>query len=185
MSKRRRSVSVKLVKPQPPEQLYISWSLVLGHGFTSRLIAWFGGGGYSHIDVITPTGDYRGAHADVIDEIPAGFQNRPAHYQSWKRQTIYTLAVTPAQYRLYWAFSDGQLGKPYDTRGLVKTFVFGRADDWRADDSWWCSEEVAANCEYAGIIRPLPLDVTHVEPGDCAFFLTGAGATWADVTNDD
>lgn len=160
------------------QPLTIKFSLVRGRGWTSQLISWFGGGGYSHIDTITPQGMYRGARSDSIGGQPPGFWDRPAHYEKWARQTIFTLPVTPTQFDAYWRFSDAQLGKPYDSRGLVESFIFGR--DWRQDDSWFCSEIVAAALENAGILQRLPVGVTKVNPGDCAFILTSLGATWKD-----
>ena len=151
----------------------ITWQLVRGREFSSRLIGWFGAGFYSHIDVITPAGDLRGARSDVIQGIPAGYEDRPQNYEQWAAATRYTLSVPDWKYHLYWEFSDAQLHKPYDSRGLIKAFVFGRR--WRDDDSWWCSEEVAANGEYARLWN-IPPEVKSVEPGDCAFLFVAAGA---------
>jgi hypothetical protein len=161
----------------------ISWSLVLGMAWASRFIAYWGSGGFSHIDVITPAGMYRGSRSDVIKGVPPGYEDRPAHYETWARQTIYTLPVTAEQYRLYWEFSERQLHKPYASRGLMRSFGLNQhgKTDWRSQQAWWCSQEVMANCEYAGIGAPLARYVNSVEPGDCAMFFSGAGAshkTW-------
>jgi hypothetical protein len=69
---------------------------------------------------------------------------------------------------------DQQVGKPYDKRGLIDTFVIGR--EWRDDGSWWCSELVAAALEKAAFIPTLPLQIKAVSPGDVAFILAGLGA---------
>ena len=152
----------------------ITWQLVRGAGLASRLIGWFGSGTYSHIDVITPQGALRGARSDVLRGVPPGYRDRPQGYETWVRQTRYNLDVTDDQYARYWDFSDRQLGKPYDSRGLVETFLIGR--EWRDDDAWWCSEEVAANMEYAWIMQALPPEVLAVEPKDCADYFVALGA---------
>lgn len=156
----------------------IAFQLVRGLSWTSRAIGYFGAGYYSHIDAVTPQGYLRGARADVITPrggrpIPAGFQDRPQHYERWARATRYTITVSEKQYRRYWDFSDAQLGKPYDKHGLFDTFILGR--DWRDDGQWWCSEEVARNLEVALIID-LPAELHSVNPGDCAFIFAGLKA---------
>ncbi len=158
----------------------LTWQLVKGKGFSSWGIGYWGAGWYSHIDVLTPLGKLRGARSDVIKGIKAGYEDRPFDYETWRTQTQYTIMVTDAQWTAYWAFSDAQLGKPYDSRGLVETFVLGR--NWRDDNAWWCSEEVAVNMEKAGIIPELPSYITSVEPGDCAFMFMGLGAKVKDIT---
>jgi hypothetical protein len=156
----------------------LTFSLVRGTAWTSRLIGYFGAGYYSHIDVLTTAGMLRGARSDWHAGVPPGYQDRPWGYEDWIKQTLYTIDVAPAQWDEYWKFSDAQLGKPYDKRGLVRTFVFGR--EWRDEDSWWCSEEVAANLEAAGVVS-IPPEVKAVEPGDCAFLFAGLGALRKEV----
>lgn len=154
------------------------WRIQQGKGLVSAGIGWFGGGGYSHIDVFTPAGFLRGSRSDIHLGIPAGYQDRPENYDDGNilRYTIFTLDVTPAQEAMYWEFSNRQLGKPYDKRGILG-FTFGRRD-WREPDSWYCSEEVQANCEYATIFRPLPPELWRVDPGDNAFEFIQAGASF-------
>ncbi len=157
----------------------LTWQLVRGKGPSSWLIGFQGSGYYSHIDVLTPAGMLRGARSDWIGNVPPGYDDRPYGYEQWRTQTQYTVTVTDAQWAAYWAFSDAQLGKPYDKRGLVESFVLGR--NWRDDDAWWCSEEVAVNMEKALIIPPLPSYIINVEPGDCAFLFMGLAAKVNDI----
>jgi hypothetical protein len=153
------------------------WRLQQGRGLASRAIGWFGGGGYSHIDVYTVDGNLRGARSDVIDGVPAGYQDRPDNYdKNIARYTIFTLNVPAAVEARYWDFSRAQVGKPYDKRGIAG-FALGYRD-WRAPDSWYCSEEVQANCEYANIFKSLPAELWRVDPGDNAFQFCAIGAAW-------
>ncbi len=156
-----------------PGNRELTYQLVRGYGWLSKTIGYWGRGYYSHIDVITPAGYLRGARSDVIQGIPAGYEDRPQNYEKWERQTRYTILVTDDQYERYWDFSDRQLHKPYDTWGLLHSFVLDR--DWRDDSAWWCSEEVAANLEAAGVIQIAP-EINAVTPGDCAFIFAGLNA---------
>lgn len=151
----------------------LTFQLVRGKSWTSKVIGYFGAGFYSHIDVETPQGYLRGARSDVIKGIPAGYRDRPQNYESWAACTRYTIDVTPDQYAKYWRFSDDQLGKPYDSRGLISAFILGR--NWRDDGQWWCSEETAMNGEYAGLWI-IPPEMTSVEPGDMVYLLAGKQA---------
>jgi hypothetical protein len=156
----------------------LTWQLVRGKSWTSTVIGWFGDGYYSHIDVITPQGMLRGARSDVIKGIPAGYQDRPQHYETWARCTRFHAPVTPRQYQRYWDFSDSKLGASYDERGLLAAFLFGRKHTLKDPrDKWvgWCSQEVALDGAYAGLWR-LPPDLFNVTPGDCAFMFAGKGA---------
>lgn len=156
----------------------ITFQLVRGAGISSRLIGWFGAGYYSHIDTETPAGLLRGARSDVIEGIAPGVRDRPQAYEKWLRQTRFTITVTDNQYERFWQFSDAQVGKPYDSRGLLDTFLFGR--DWREDGQWWCSELVAA-CLEAGVIIEIAPEKKSVEPGDCVDIFEGLQAVRVEV----
>ena len=160
----------------------LTWQLSLSSGLSSSAIAWFGGGGYSHIDVVTTDGWLRGARHDRIGNKPSGYFDRPPDYGNdvWIRRTLFALEITAAQYVAYWSFSRQQLGKPYDDRGIWG-FALGKRD-WREDDSWFCSEEVAANLEYAQLINPLFEGTNRVDPGDCAFIFCALGASIYEMT---
>lgn len=163
----------------------LTWQLVRGRfdwkrpsTITSPIIGYFGADYYSHIDVLTPKGMLRGARSDVIKGIPAGYQDRPQNYEKWAKCTRFSLEVSLGTWVKYWEFSDKQLGKPYDAHGLIETYVFANtrwARKWRDQDSWWCSEEVGANWEYARMFE-LPPEKRLITPGDCAMVLTGARA---------
>lgn len=160
------------------------WRLQQGRGFSSKLIGWFGGGGFSHIDVYTPAGLLRGARSDehIINFVryPAGYRDRPDNYDTnISGYTIFSLDVSAAQEAMYWEFSNAQLGKPYDARGIL-AFALGERN-WRDPDSWFCSEEVQANAEYAGIFPPLYEAASRVDPGDIAFELCALKARWQTV----
>ena len=47
------------------------------------------------------------------------------------------------------AFATGQLGKPYDWKGVVG---IGLHRDWEEDSSWWCSEFVGKALHEGGFM---------------------------------
>lgn len=175
------------------------WRLYRSRGWMSNAIRWRSNGGagaFSHVDVLDPvTGWLWGAHSDSMVvpvaaiptgynlamtpkgvHIPSGFYPRPPNYQAkvWRSVTAFRLKVSKLQHERFWDFTRQQWAAPYDTRGLLETFVLGR--DWRDPGSWYCSEEQAAAAEYAFIVRKL-LTVDAVEPADFALLLNQAGAT--------
>ena len=156
----------------------LTWQLVRGRSLLSRTIGYWGAEYYSHIDVLTPQNALRGARSDVLGGIPAGYEDRPQGYEKWATCTRYTIEIPLGTWVKYWDFSDRQLHKPYDKHGLIGGFVFGR--DWRENDSWWCSEEVAANGEFAGLWT-IPPEKKWVTPGDCMDLFVGMGAERVEI----
>jgi hypothetical protein len=166
----------------------ITWQLVRAPGFSSAAIGFDGMGYYSHIDVVTPSGFLRGARSDTVRagkwKIPPGYRDRPQGYTKWIRATRFTIEVTPIQYEKYWTFSERQLGKPYACRNLFETFILGwrygvkphwSKKTWRDEAAWWCSDEVGANMEAAGIVEVPPI-LRGITPGSCGFMFTGLNA---------
>ncbi len=164
----------------------MQWQFVRGRGFASRLISWYDGI-YSHVDWITPEGRLRGARSDMVytptckEGIHPGYRDRPMDYdiKDWAIRTIFTLKVPDYQLKSYQKFSDLQLGKPYDSRGITG-FVLDKRD-WHEQDSWFCSEEIQANLEYAEISPPMYEKSNRVDPGDLAFILCALGASYQDL----
>ena len=160
------------------------WRLQQGRGPSSWAIGWFGGGGWSHIDVFTPEGKLRGARSDVWGSVPAGYRDRPDNYDSnIVKYCVVSLLTTPAQEKAYWEFSDRCLGAPYDKRGILgfatgdRNFASKHDPDGDANP-WFCSEQVQANCEYAKIFFPIGGDFQKVDPGDNYFEFAQRGAAF-------
>lgn len=170
--------------------LSIVWQLVRGKAswtkpktWSSPLIGWLGSEFYSHIDVVTPGGLLRGARSDTIKGIKPGYRDRPQNYEEWAACVRYELPVTEAQYAAYWTISDAKVGDPYDERGLIAAYIFGRKYNlWDERTDWvgWCSQEVALNAARAGI-WDLDPNIQDVDPGGCVFLLLGKGARRTDM----
>ena len=136
---------------------------VEGSGFGAALIKYYDHGLYSHVDSVLPDGTLLGARDDVIGSIPSGVQIRPANYVGSETVLRVTIPCTDAQEAAYYAFVRAQLGKPYDETSIA-AFALGR--DWRADDSWFCSELCAAGIEASGLVSPLSAPANKIAPDD-------------------
>lgn len=143
----------------------IKLSFVMGAGLSSKTIAWFSAGGFSHVDYILDSGMRLGARSDItgqgMDEVDPGVQIRPANYEEWSKEVQICIPCTNQQKSDYEAFLKLQLGKPYD-KTAIWGFAAGR--DWREKDSWFCSELQAAALEQGLIIPRLYTEVNKITP---------------------
>lgn len=145
----------------------------LQNALSSRTIAWFSAGHFSHVDAVTPSGGLLGARAEPVDGIPAGVFTRPWNYANFQRRVFLAVPSTPIQSYRFWTFLAGQIGKPYD-RQAIWGFIIGR--DWRETDSWICSELIAKALEYAGVIGNLYVPANKITPVSLAVAVSAAGA---------
>ena len=155
-------------------------------GFSSRLIEWFGAGGFSHAEVMDQQGWWWSARSEAcwVDKFyyPKGFWSRPPNYckdELW----IFTVEVSEEEYTKFWAFVKLQEGKPYDWLAILH---FGLRwlrlkRNWRDPSSWFCSEVMAAACESAGVFEKLFKRFVSVTPGDFALLLVGRKAKYYKV----
>ncbi|MDE2105504.1 MAG: hypothetical protein KGL39_50220 [Patescibacteria group bacterium] len=112
------------------------------------LIEWFTQGNVGHVDAVLPDGSLLGSQSSACGGKPAGVQIRPAGYDGLRDPVIVEFpGAFPQVLRSnFWGFLRLQIGKPYDMEA-IRAFVAGR--DWRAEDSWFCSELIAAALEGA------------------------------------
>ncbi|MHB8674545.1 MAG: hypothetical protein ACYDAK_12835 [Candidatus Limnocylindrales bacterium] len=143
----------------------IALQFLHGGDAASRLIEWFShGAGYSHVDAVLPDGRLLGARSDNVGNAPPGVQIRdPGYVAGTPVLTLHLPADTP-QETVFYDFLNAQIGKPYDALGIL-AFVGGR--DWRAPDSWFCSELCAAALEACGYFPwPLASTTNKITPAD-------------------
>lgn len=117
------------------------------HDIGSNLIEWFSQGIYSHVDTVLATGGLLGARSDVVGGAPAGVQLRAPDYAPFVRKLVVTLPCLQNVENDFYSFVLSQIDKPYDSTAIV-AFAFGR--DWQEEDSWFCSELVAAGLCKSG-----------------------------------
>jgi hypothetical protein len=155
--------------------LSVKAQFVLARGLSSAAIQLAGGGtralGFSHVDMILPTGELLGARTDYPINGKAGVQIRPWDYgkSTWVRQVVMELAATPEQEALFYNYARLQLGKPYDKLAILAFFT---ERDWREPDAWFCDELLLACTEQAGLCPTLYLPNNKFNP-------TGAACIWS------
>lgn len=86
-----------------------------------------------------------------------GVQIRPSDYEPYPLDDRFLVEVTPEQKQTLMKFVLDQVGKPYDTTAILGILAHR---DWRRQDSWFCSELVAAAFEAAD--APLLYVTPHV-----------------------
>ena len=136
------------------------------HSFWGDLIAWGTQGEVGHASIVTLSGELLDAqHENDLGGQPSGVWVRPREYiRESKGFNILRvrLPATVAQRDAFYAFAYAQVGKPYDTKGILG-FMAGKP--WHDDGAWFCSELVAAALQHAGIFpRPLHVHRNRVTP---------------------
>ncbi len=135
-----------------------------GSGIFSRAIEWFGADHYSHVTTLLP--DRR----NVIDaRLHGGVAIRPASYLQSERVFWVDIECTTAQQISALSFLRAQVGKRYDTTGIID-FVTGGAVDhsWHKQSAWFC-DELAFAALIAGKIARKPWQpLFRLTPGACA-----------------
>lgn len=153
----------------------IRLQFVLGTGLSSKTIAWFSAGKFSHVDTVLPDGTLLGARSDAVGGQPPGVRIRPQNYEHWALQVTMSMAVDPHLEELYYEFLNKQLGKPYDSTAI---WGFAAGRDWREKDSWFCSELCCAGLEEVTILPMLYTPRNKVTPAALATVVSAAGGTW-------
>jgi hypothetical protein len=150
----------------------IKLQFVREKAFSSELIAWFSSGHLSHVDYVLDNGKLLGARSDIINNIDAGVQIRPANYSKWIICKIMKVPCTEEQKLAFEKFLYAQIGKPYDKLAIF-AFIVNR--NWREPDSWICSELQSRAGEYSNILNPLYLAANKITPVSCALAFSAVG----------
>lgn len=143
---------------------------------SSRAIAWFSAGHFSHVDALLPDGSLLGARDDAVGGRAPGVRIRPPDYVRWTRRVVMAVPASAVQTDMFYAFLHRQLGKPYDS-AAIWAFAFNR--NWREPDSWICSELQSAAGEHAGILPRLYLAANKITPVSCALAFSAVGGVAA------
>lgn len=138
-------------------------------GIASAAIAWFSQSNFSHVDAVLPSGRLLGARHDKVGGKPSGVEIRPTGYAKFALAVQFVIPTTDEQANKFYHFLFDQIGKPYDS-SAIWGFVTGR--NWRAQDSWFCSELIAAALEHAGIFPPLYFAANKITPNALALVVS-------------
>ncbi len=152
---------------------HIELSFVAENTLGSKVIQWGTHSVHSHVDIILPSGRRFGARRDhpvwKCDRLKAGVQIREPNYADFSRDDRLIIPCTMTWYdeALRWLYR--QENKPYDTSGLLSSFIFNRPKGWRDEGQWWCSE--LAVCFVERVLQEECLTpANRVAPNDCYIF---------------
>jgi uncharacterized protein YycO len=129
----------------------IKLRFVKGKGFASEAICAVTWSRWSHVEFALPNG-YLGC------QVNGGVALRKLNYDQVILEDFFNVSVTEKQKIDIFNFAYKQLGKPYDFSALVGILAHR---DWHSEDSWFCSELVAAAFEAGG--KPLLLNIENVD----------------------
>jgi uncharacterized protein YycO len=150
----------------------ITLQFVCEDAISSKIIAWFGSGHFSHVDAVLDSGDLLGARSDKVGGKPAGVQIRPPDYAIFKTRAIMKIQASHLQSYRFYEFLNSQVGKPYDETAI---WAFFTDRNWREPDSWICSELQAAAGEASGVLPKLALTPNKITPVACALAFSAIG----------
>lgn len=156
----------------------IKAQFVLGRGLSSKAIAYFGAGGYSHVDIVLSDGYLLGARSDRVGHRPPGVQIREPDYEIWDKQVVVSIPTTQEQAKAFYNFANAQVDKPYDSTAIWG-IALGR--DWRDPADWFCSELYCAGLEVALIVPQLCATTNKITPGAAMLISTAIGGRMEDM----
>jgi uncharacterized protein YycO len=142
---------------------------VEGSGLGSGLIKYYGHGDYSHVDAVLPDGTLLGARNDMLGNVPAGVQIRPADYVGKSKVLRLVLPATDEQAGAFYEFMWEQIGKPYNKMGIL-AFVVNA--NWSSVGSWFCSQLVTAALQEARWLADLSEPANKIDPDDLRLILS-------------
>jgi hypothetical protein len=115
---------------------------------SSLAIRLYDHGLWSHVDAVLNDGNLLGSRDDQVGGKPSGVQIRPDGYIKFATTKRVIIPCADAQEDAFYAFLTGQIDKPYDETAIL-AFIVGR--NWRAEDSWFCSELVGSALEQSTV----------------------------------
>lgn len=131
---------------------------VHGIGLTDWAIQKYTWSYWNHVELWTPAG-YLGAQPD------GGVKVRPYNYLGTSVTEAFRCIDIGDKEPAFWQWAHAQIGKPYDW-----TAIFGLVArrDWKEDDSWYCSEYIAADFAQVGvpIVHPFDNQSYKITPRD-------------------
>ncbi len=125
--------------------------------FASKILHWFDHVWCSHVDAVMDNPENEN-HYLLGAKLLGGVCFRPN--EGFTKTLMVEIPCFYEQQLGFERFLREQIGKPYDLNGIY-SFMINR--DWREDDSWYCSELMAAGLEKCGLLR-YPLYTKQVTP---------------------
>lgn len=132
-------------------------------GLSSWAIRRWTNSDWSHVDAVLPDGRLLGARPDYPVSGQTGVQIRPTEYAPFSGRLVVEIATdkSPA----FYAALRNQLGKPYNTQGILN-FIFDQDARFNPADGWFCDQLQLAMAQQAGIFPgKLAVPFRRVAPG--------------------
>lgn len=171
-------------KANAPAMVDIAVDFLMGRGWLSRLISWFGlgPGGYSHCAsvIVDVSGGkrrerYLDARNDEVAGVPAGVHIRELRTEKWIRKRRATLQVTQAEYDAWEANLRAKIGDSYG-RSDIMEFMFDRGK--HAPGHYICSAlAINAIQHIKKVPFPLWIPAHQINPNVCLTILQTVGFT--------
>lgn len=152
----------------------IAIDFLLGPGWLSRSIAWFGQGpyGYSHCASVLRDGRYLDARSDRLADVPAGVHVRFPATEAWVRRRRATLQVTQTEYDDWEGNLRAKITDSYG-RGDILSYIFNK--DLHVNGTYDCSElAINAVQHIKKVPYPLPVPAHLITPNSALLILATA-----------
>lgn len=157
----------------------IVYQLATQKGIGSSVIRAFSWSEFSHVDIVLhdvsngwwlgDDGWLLGARSHPDTAPKAGVWVRNPCYAPFAKTQKFSVEVTDEQHLAFWNFIAAQVTKPYDMTAITQFVTHGERD-WTEDDSWFCSELVAAGFKAAGVpFFNWDVRVNHIMPEHLRF----------------
>lgn len=106
--------------------------------------------------------------------IPPGVEIRPPNYEDFSHRIGIRVNMDATKAAAIEAFWRGQIGKPYDWRGVFGFVIgFEKNRDWRDPSSWFCDEGIVRSFEVGKFFdHPIAYPADHLTPGDALVLLS-------------
>lgn len=141
----------------------IALQFVLGKGWSSRAIAWWGQsyGGFSHVDAVLADGTLLGARSDAVGGQAPGVRIRPPDYEKWARRAVVTIPSTDAQAANWEGYLRTQVGDPYDKADILGLIL---GIPLMSAGHWICSALQFSALRVIGKAPPVPQIPQQIPP---------------------
>jgi uncharacterized protein YycO len=94
------------------------------------------------------------------------------NYKDVTATEVWEIQCSAGQENAFHDWMRRQNGKPYDWRAILSFGLGSR--DWRAEDSWFCSELVSRALEVAELLKlPKDIPVNRITPRDVWVLIAG------------
>lgn len=148
--------------------------VVAASNIASDAIAWWGNGwhGFSHAAALLPSGELLDARSDHVAGKPPGVQIRHDNYETWSRWAVIELAATAEQNGAWEQWLRKQIGRPYDSRGILN-FLLGRRPT--NDGMWFCSALQFEALRTVGLMPDVGVPAQGITPDGIAILTRAVG----------